>query len=497
MHDRPQPQPRTGTVASMTVAPDAPSEPPPTGAAPGVLALLFGTRARVDRKTYALVGILLALLKYAIDAGLIYITTGHIWHPLQYLSPAISTRSAILSGGDEWALVLMVILALPFLWIGLSMSLRRAVDAGRPPTFALLFLIPGFNYLLMAILSSLPSAAPTVGEEIARELRPTQPMIAAIYGVLLGVALAVVVTLFSTLINREYGQILFFVTPGLIGAFASWLFNRDADRGFRASLGVSALAITIAGLSLLLFAIEGAICLIMAMPIALSVGMIGGAIGRQMARHNRIAPGHLVALFIVVPILSAFEAALPVPLVEREVSTSVIIEAPPSAVWPNVVGFSELDAPPSWIYAAGVAYPVRARIDGEGVGAVRHCEFTTGAFVEPITAWEPHQRLAFDVSEQPVPMHEWSPYKHVHPPHLDGYLRSRRGEFRLVDLGDGRTRLEGSTWYTLDLGPTPYWSLWSDTLIHGIHDRVLDHIKDLSERGAVSVPEAADDRPTP
>jgi hypothetical protein len=45
--------------------------------------------------------------------------------------------------------------------------------------------------------------------------------------------------------------------------------------------------------------------------------------------------------------------------------------------------------PPVWIYGLGVAYPLRARIEGEGVGAVRHCEFTTGAFVEPITAWEP------------------------------------------------------------------------------------------------------------
>lgn len=93
---------------------------------------------------------------------------------------------------------------------------------------------------------------------------------------------------------------------------------------------------------------------------------------------------------------------------------------------------------------------------------MRHCEFTTGAFVEPITAWEPGKRLAFDVASQLPPMFEWSPYAHVHPPHLDGYFRSRRGEFRLRDLGDGRTELEGSTWYTLDLAPAPYWALWSD-----------------------------------
>ena len=74
-------------------------------------------------------------------------------------------------------------------------------------------------------------------------------------------------------------------------------------------------------------------------------------------------------------------------------------------------------------------------------------------------------------------MHEWSPYRDLHPPHLDGTMRSRRGEFRLVELPGGRSRLEGSTWYELQLDPQPYWSIWSDLLIHQIHGRVLRHIK--------------------
>jgi len=465
---------------------------PPRSPDQGLLALLFGTTSPVGRRSYALVGITLGVLKYGIDAGLIYATTGHLWRPFEYLSPALSTRTAILGGGNEWALAVMIGLTLPFLWIGLSMSLRRAVDAGKSATLALLFLVPGLNYLLMIVLSCLPSAPPRARERSAQELHPQGKIAAALYGILAGVGLAVGLTLLSTLVLGEYGQTLFFVTPGLIGAFTGWSFNRDQDRGLGSTLGVSSLAIGIAGMSLLLFAIEGAICLMMAMPLALTVGLCGGALGRQMARYSRLATGHLILLVLLLPTLTAVEAVLPTPLIEREVATSVIIDAPPSAVWPNVVGFAELDAPPAWIYDAGVAYPVRARIDGEGVGAIRHCEFTTGAFVEPITAWEPRERLAFDVSAQPAPMHEWSPYAHVHPPHLDGYLRSRRGEFRLIDLGDGRTRLEGSTWYTLDLGPTPYWSLWSDAMIHGIHERVLQHIQGLSERGFVSVPSQAD-----
>ena len=81
-------------------------------------------------------------------------------------------------------------------------------------------------------------------------------------------------------------------------------------------------------------------------------------------------------------------------------------------------------------------------------------------------------------------MHELSPYRHIHPPHLDGYLRCKRGEFRLIELPGGRTRLEGSTWYEYDIYPQQYWILWSDLLIHRIHTRVLHHIKQLSESNA-------------
>ena len=125
---------------------------------------------------------------------------------------------------------------------------------------------------------------------------------------------------------------------------------------------------------------------------------------------------------------------------------------------------------------------MRARIEGEGVGAVRYCEFSTGPFVEPITAWEPPNRLAFDVISQPEPMTEMSPYQQVNAPHLlDGFI-SRRGEFRIIELPGNRTRLEGSTWYTMDMAPVWYWTIYSDALLHRIHTRVLKHIKKQSEQ---------------
>lgn len=69
----------------------------------------------------------------------------------------------------------------------------------------------------------------------------------------------------------------------------------------------------------------------------------------------------------------------------------------------------------------------------------------------------------------------------LHPPHLDGYLRSNRSEFLLVALPGGRTRLEGRTWYEFEMFPQSYWTLWSNLIIHRIHQRVLLHVKQLAE----------------
>ena len=56
------------------------------------------------------------------------------------------------------------------------------------------------------------------------------------------------------------------------------------------------------------------------------------------------------------------------------------------------------------------------------------------------------------------------------------------GDARLVPLPGGRTRLEGTTHYTLAIYPELYWVAYGEVLLHGIHTRVLEHIKVLSER---------------
>jgi hypothetical protein len=235
---------------------------------------------------------------------------------------------------------------------------------------------------------------------------------------------------------------------------------------------------------LIVLALEGIICLLMVAPLATVLLTLGACVGSVLSQRSTAGGGNpMGAMLLALPLIGITERGLPAPLPVNEMVSEIHIDATPEQVWPNVVGFSELPPPSDWMLKTGIACPIKARIEGEGVGAVRYCEFTTGPFVEPITEWDPPKRLGFDVVEQPEPMAEWSPYEIVYSPHLDNTMVSRRGAFDLIEQPDGSTLLRGTTWYTLDIHPAPYWTLWSDLVVHRIHLRVLKHVKRLSETG--------------
>lgn len=186
-----------------------------------------------------------------------------------------------------------------------------------------------------------------------------------------------------------------------------------------------------------------------------------------------------VALLLVPGMLTTDRVAPQQPPL-LSVRSVVIVNAPPQRVWQEVIAFPKLAPPTELMFRAGVSYPISATIYGRGPGAVRHCNFSTGTFVEPIQVWDAPRLLRFSVAEQPEPMRELSPYP-IHPRHLDGYLRCEKGQFQLIPLPGGRTELVGTTWYRDNFWPQSYWSFWTDKIIHTIHMRVLRHIKALAE----------------
>jgi uncharacterized membrane protein YhaH (DUF805 family)/uncharacterized protein YndB with AHSA1/START domain len=446
------------------------------------LALWFGFELPVGRRTYFTHGAALMALKYSVDFLLVAYTMHRVWNPLAYLGPVFSLRPGV-SDAPSPLLVALLVWALPFMWIGVSMTMRRALDAGRSPWLCLLFLCPLVNYFVMLWLSLAPTVPATQSPMDAPSASAEGRIQAALRGLGASLLASAAVVLVSIAFLGSYGVTLFVLTPFVLGAITAWMFNREHVRTMKETIGVSLLALVLGCGAIVLFALEGVMCVAMALPILVVVVIAGAMTGRAIALRRGQAPAAAAFVLFLTPALPLTELPRSEPPL-RELCTSVIVNAPPERVWRHVVTFSELDEPPRWFFRLGIAYPRRATITGTGVGAVRRCEFSTGPFVEPITAWEAPTRLAFDVASQPPPLTEWSPYANLAPPHLSRSFRSRRGEFRLVALPGGRTRLEGRTWYALDMQPYGYWALWSDGIVHAIHSRVLAHVKSLVEHDA-------------
>ena len=461
---------------------------------------VFTWRGRIGRARYLGTGLILVALKHNIDrfiASMFGYPLGifNYWifqkpegirglHP-QHKPIGITE----LSPDDVRFYLVLVLFAVPFIWAGVTLTLRRLRDAELPLWLVALFFIPFVNLLFFVVLAAIPSRRSRKSESpiparVGRFI-PESKFGSAIFGILITALLAVVEIVFSTNGLGNYGWGLFVGIPFFLGLNSSLICGFHRPRSLPTCLAVATLSTVLVGLALFSFAVEGLICLVMALPLGLFVALIGGFIGFviQDRPHYAIDTFRVVSLgVLVIPGLLLLEYVNGQTSPLYEVKTSVVIKSDPKTVWNHVVSFSQLPPPTEAMFKTGLAYPISAEMRGQGAGAERFCIFSTGAFVEPITVWDEPRLLAFNVTSQPPAMKELSIYSEVHPPHLENYFVAQRGQFELKPLPDGTTLLEGTTWYENRYWPTPYWHLWSDYIVNGIHYRVLLHIKSLAEQ---------------
>lgn len=292
--------------------------------------------------------------------------------------------------------------------------------------------------------------------------------------------LSTVFIYFGVTILEDYGWTVFCLVPFFSGLTTTIITSYYEKLTIKRAIGNSLFAFFVCSVFLLIFAIEGIICILMAAPLAIPFIIAGTFVGYAIQNRKATRIKLIILYTIVVPSLLAFENHIDTKPTVYPIITSVEIDAPIEQVWANVIAFPEMEAPTEFLFKTGIAYPKNATIKGHGVGAIRYCNFSTGSFVEPITKWEAPTLLAFSVKEQPIPMKEISMYD-INPAHLHEYFVSQKGQFKLIKISENKTLLEGTTWYYNKIQPEGYWQVWSKYIIHKIHNRVLLHIKKNSE----------------
>ena len=236
----------------------------------------------VDRRTYLEHGVALALLKYAVDAALIWAFANVLWTPIDYVVAGLSLEQSKLGSVPVALQIALALWTAPFFWIGLSLSARRARDAGVTPWIAQLFFVPILNYVFIAIMSVAPSRVKARSGVPEATRGPEAEFRSALRAIGLGALAGLAMVLLGVGALRSYGVFVFFGAPFVVGAVAAYTYNRSCAAEARETRQVVLLTLALIGLSTIAFAIEGIVCVLMAFPFAYLIATMGSWFGRSI-----------------------------------------------------------------------------------------------------------------------------------------------------------------------------------------------------------------------
>ncbi len=354
---------------------------------------LWRWRGRVDRKTFAVIGFVASAVKQLMDLQI-----AQAFHPnrpglfFNYWTPlGMPVPLSELSRAQANFLATMLAAAIPFMWLGLAMTVKRLRDIGQPVWLSAIFFIPIANILFLLVLCFAPTndepnsserdAAPWPKTRGIGRFIPGSKLGAAVFAIVVSAILGVSCLLLGTVFLQTYGWGLFVALPFCLGLFGVLAYSYHQPREFGESIAVALIPVGVIGIVLLAVAMEGLICILMAAPIAAFLAVCGGMLGYTMQGAYWLRKGTsstMCAIVLILPAIFGAERAAKLEVPRFVVRTAIEINAPPEAVWKQVVAFSEIAPPKELLFRSGIAYPVRAEITGHGPGAIRHCVFSTG-----------------------------------------------------------------------------------------------------------------------
>lgn len=438
----------------------------------------FSFKGKIGRAPYAAWSVAIFLSQYLIPLAAGNLRSADI---SIYLIPHRALRTV--SGGDP-LLMLGAAYLLIVAWPLTALAFRRANDAkvgGWIAAFAIAPIIQVLVILFLSVAPSVPEREPRAMVTQATRSEPIPSLASALLGVFAGVGLTLAAVALGTLVFGSYGGALFLLTPFAIGAVSGYIANYRGDIGGGQTASTVTIAVLLGSLMLMVVALEGLICIIMAAPLGLGMALLGGVLGRAMALETRRPMGQPLQCIALLPLMFAVENVLP-PSAHFDTEQTIAVAAPPEAVWRSILSTDPVEGPLALPFRLGVAYPLRGEVAGEGVGAVRYGEFSTGTAIERMTEWVPNRKLAFEVVRDIPGMRELSPYEHVHAPHVIGYFRTISTSFELVPRSDGGTDIVERTSHELRLDPVPYWLPMAQWIVRQNNARVLAHIRMHAER---------------
>nr|MBP7514803.1 SRPBCC family protein [Flavobacteriales bacterium] len=234
-------------------------------------------------------------------------------------------------------------------------------------------------------------------------------------------------------------------------------------------LGLCAVGLFIFLVLAVAFGLEGFVCVFMAMPLLLFALFLGAIIGyfcnrtiwRERIEHEK------KVLVVVFPLLLLLGADRLSSLGEEErpnttITSTITLPQEAQRVFMALQSMDTLDAERPWLLEIGLPVPYKCVLEGERVGAKRHCLFRNGHITAEITRYEPGELLSMSVTEYDLTGRHWFHFGDA--------------AYTFEEMPQG-TRVTRTSSYRSELGPRWYWGPLERMGIEQEHEFVLRSLK--------------------
>lgn len=274
------------------------------------------------------------------------------------------------------------------------------------------------------------------------------------------------------------------IVPLVVGALAVWFSPADKRTSWNSAFLMPMAAVGLGALIAGVLAIEAAICIAMALPILIPMGVIGGLImclilRRRADKNNSAILGALILLpFLTAPIEAQFAVQSSTAVVESQIE----INADAATVWQQIIRVapiadSERNFSPvfDWV---GAPKPLEATLDREGIGGVRTGKFEHGLrFIETIGDWQPNQRIEWSIQPDTSAVDE-GPWGEIGGRFFDVSAAS----YWIEPIAEGRVILHLNSTHRLTTRFNSYGLLWTKWGLSEFQQQVLGVIKGRCEK---------------
>ena len=258
----------------------------------------------------------------------------------------------------------------------------------------------------------------------------------------------------------DYGYTFFMIFPLFLGFSIGLLFKK----------GIHILYLTlglVAGCcALILFGIEGFVCVLMLLPIFLGFITIGYFVGKRLRfKTDKKSTKAFVSLLPLLVLLSIGNLELVIDLEPEiiEIETSVTLPYAPELLFDGVKSMKKLDGEQPFLMKLGLPTPIRCELEANEVGALRHCIFENGEITAQLTQYEKGEVLEMDVVDYTLTGRHWFKF-------IDAkYLFER--------VNDQNTTITRISSYKSTLKPRWYWQPLEKIGIAQEHTFVLNSLK--------------------